>query len=575
MSIAVSGSSVPAPVRRRSPARFRRRRDPYLVFAQVSGGILAAFSLLILFGWAADLPAVTRTFTSSVPVKINTAVSFLILGLLLLSGRIPRRGRSIAASISLAAATLLAILGLTTAAEHLFGLDLVVDQLFGPDRYDTVSPGRMSLNAALTFPLLGASVLLARRPRPWAAWSAQLAALLTFLIAYLALLGYAFGVSDLYKLNSYTAMAPQSAIAMLLASLACLARGRRAGLMTTFASAHSGGSLLRWMLAPLVLLLPSLAWLCLLGLRLRLHEPGSGLALYATLSLVILAGALWLSASALNRMDARRRDAERLLLAANESLERRVRERTQAVHLALAQREEVLQREKALRRELDHRVRNNLAGLMGLVALYERSGRAPRQLASAVRGKILAMKDVHDTIARAAGRPVLLADLLSRLIRSAVPEHARRNFSAQVPDVPLKPGEAAAFAMIIQELATNSLKYGALSTPSGRVHIRTTTEPTADGPGVRFEWKEQGCPTADSSEGTGIGLQLIRDFARSDLHGSAHFTSDEGNWRCIIISRPTPPDATDTELGKPDAHPAAPPANPPAQPPVSKEECPA
>src|ERR1044071_4365786 len=77
-----------------------------------------------------------------------------------------------------------------------------------------------------------------------------------------------------------------------------------------------------------------------------------------------------------------------------------------ALRSALSQRERALDRELSVRRELDHRVRNNLAGLVGLVAVYERSGRGPAQLGQAIRTKIEAMRAVHDIAGRAGGEPI-------------------------------------------------------------------------------------------------------------------------------------------------------------------------
>src|SRR5262249_16275660 len=72
---------------------------------------------------------------------------------------------------------------------------------------------------------------------------------------------------------------------------------------------------------------------------------------------------------------------------------------------SLRQQEDLAGRERLLRRELDHRVRNNVAGLLGLLRLYRRASDPTRGLEQ-VEGKLRAMREVHELIAAADGRDV-------------------------------------------------------------------------------------------------------------------------------------------------------------------------
>jgi two-component sensor histidine kinase len=203
-----------------------------------------------------------------------------------------------------------------------------------------------------------------------------------------------------------------------------------------------------------------------------------------------------------------------------------------ALRNALSQRERALDREFALRRELDHRVRNNLAGLVGLVAVYERSGRGPAALGQAIRSKIEAMRGVHDIAGRAGGGPVDLQSLLALVADSIVPLPRRSALVFGGPRVPVATGQASAMAMILQELCTNSLKHGALSA-DGQVRAHWTTQQRPDGSSLTLHWREEGIPPnghAPRPEGSGVGLSLIKGFARSDLRGDCQAGRVEEAW---------------------------------------------
>lgn len=78
------------------------------------------------------------------------------------------------------------------------------------------------------------------------------------------------------------------------------------------------------------------------------------------------------------------------------------------------------------------------------------------------------------------------------------------------PDLPLSPERATALALILHELATNSAKYGSLST-NGKVRITLSTTPE----GVRIEWSETGGPPVTTPQTSGFGSRLIRQSAAS------------------------------------------------------------
>lgn len=217
----------------------------------------------------------------------------------------------------------------------------------------------------------------------------------------------------------------------------------------------------------------------------------------------------------------------------------------EALREALANREETLVREQSLRRELDHRVRNNLAGLVGLVTFYESAMRASPEaasVASTIRGKILAMKEVHDIIAKAGGGNIEVVDLFGRLTRAMLPDQRRAHIRIRSSEAfRVGPQQAAALAIIVQELVTNSLKHGAMWHDEGRIDLslsRSTLDPRT----LDLAWDEsfpadaRTAPRRGDREG-GLGLTLIEGFARTDLRGDCSFSAGPGFWRCLITAR--------------------------------------
>ena len=203
---------------------------------------------------------------------------------------------------------------------------------------------------------------------------------------------------------------------------------------------------------------------------------------------------------------------------------------------------ELLDREKSLRRELDHRVRNNLASLIGLVSLYERTDRSTNDLARTLRGQISAMKQVHETISRAGGGDVNIQTLFDTLRQSLVPQDAIDRVTLEGPTLMVSAPQAAALAMIVQELVTNSLKHGALTSLAGTISCKWLERrfqlKNATKSSLEIDWNEKGPsdPVTMSQPGTGVGIALIEGFAKTDLGGSVRFEKGNGHWRCYLVA---------------------------------------
>lgn len=181
-------------------------------------------------------------------------------------------------------------------------------------------------------------------------------------------------------------------------------------------------------------------------------------------------------------------------------------------------------------RELNHRIKNIFSIVGGMIGLSLRGRPDMKDFAEELRGRLLALNDAHDFIrpgdhARTAQRVShSFQQLVRRLLRPYDDEKGQR-ISIEGPDARIDAGAATPLALVFHELATNSAKYGALSTPSGGIAVRFSR--AADRVGV--EWVERGVNlTGATPEHAGFGTRLLTLSVEAQLGGtfSRHWDPD-------------------------------------------------
>ena len=131
-----------------------------------------------------------------------------------------------------------------------------------------------------------------------------------------------------------------------------------------------------------------------------------------------------------------------------------------------------LEREQLLRSELDHRVKNALTGLLGLIDSCHQRADTTDEMASAVRGRVEAMARIHSLLSSQRWGAIEL----STVIRELVPLGYPGALSCDGPPVDVPPRQATAFGMVVHELLSNSVKHGALKNPEGMVMVSWEVE---------------------------------------------------------------------------------------------------
>ena len=178
--------------------------------------------------------------------------------------------------------------------------------------------------------------------------------------------------------------------------------------------------------------------------------------------------------------------------------------------------------------EMSHRVKNLLSIATGLTQLTGRSASSVAQMTGELTERLSALGRAHDVVRPLPGNQgtaALLGDLLSVLL---APYDETAAFSGRirvaVPRMGIGELAASTLAMVIHELATNSVKYGALSNSAGFLDISSR----AEGGRLYLTWAETGGPPIiGHPELTGFGSRLIARTVTSQLRGELTYDWQE------------------------------------------------
>lgn len=166
------------------------------------------------------------------------------------------------------------------------------------------------------------------------------------------------------------------------------------------------------------------------------------------------------------------------------------------------------QQQELRNRELSHRMKNQLAMVQAIVSQTMRNTSDNETARVSISERILALSRAHDLLLQGEkGRSTVSAIVGTVLDLHETGEEGQ--FEVAGPAVQLASRPAMSMSLILHELATNAVKYGALSVPTGRVSV--TWEITGARNDRRFvlSWKEQGGPQVHEPERKGSGVRLI------------------------------------------------------------------
>jgi signal transduction histidine kinase len=530
--------------------------------ALAAGCCVALVGGAVLLGWSLEIDRL-KSIYGDITMKPNAAVGLLLAGGALCAHT--RRLRTLGVPCAAAAATL----GALTLLQHLTGWDLAIDQLLftePPGAAATASPNRMGPNASISLTLAGVALLLLFKGTPRAIRRAQWMAIAAILLALLAISGYVYGAEQLYAVARYTGIALHTSLALALLNVGIVAARSDAGPAAVLLSNGPAGTLLRRLIAPVIVVPLGMGYLVVLGRQFDVFDRASSLALFAVSVIVLLGTTVWLTARAIAAADDQRRLAERdrdLLLV------RERRARTEAESASRLKDQFIAM--------LSHELRTPLNVMLGWTRVLESSTAAERHARAAAivarNGRLLArlVEDLLDMSRVSAGQfeiarqPTAFNGAVKTSIDALAPtadSKGVRLVSALDDGVGVIEGDPERLQQIVWNLLSNAVKF----TPAGGIvevrsarHGHMVSLTVADS-GIGFDetfaaqlfepFRQADGTSRREHGGLGLGLSIARHIA--ELHGGSLTGWSAGPGQGATFTLRLPADALAIHPAMPD-----------------------
>jgi len=186
------------------------------------------------------------------------------------------------------------------------------------------------------------------------------------------------------------------------------------------------------------------------------------------------------------------------------------------------------ERKTLMMRELDHRVKNNLATVLALTEQSAADASTVSELRSSLAGRIRAIASLHSALASKRWADMNLTEVFEITFAPYKRGVSSDRIRFSGPPCAVPPDTCAALCMIAHELATNAAKYGALSQVGGHVDVVWGLESG----GISIDWTESGGPTIKRPLHTGYGMRLITGLVEHQLGGRIDTTYPSGGLHC-------------------------------------------
>jgi PAS domain S-box-containing protein len=186
--------------------------------------------------------------------------------------------------------------------------------------------------------------------------------------------------------------------------------------------------------------------------------------------------------------------------------------------------------------ELNHRVKNTLSIVQGLALQSFKNVDGADAAREAFFARLRALAAANGVLTPQNWEAADLTEIIQRSVGAAAGSDVQR-FRYDGPDIMLDAQTAVSLAMVIHELTTNAIKYGALSQPGGSIDIRWTIAPQEDSRRLSIEWRERGGPKVEPPSRQGFGTRLIGRGMSSGAGSDVEMAFEPKGLRCTIVSR--------------------------------------
>ncbi|MEI6486733.1 MAG: chemotaxis protein CheB [Sphingomonadales bacterium] len=182
--------------------------------------------------------------------------------------------------------------------------------------------------------------------------------------------------------------------------------------------------------------------------------------------------------------------------------------------------------------ELSHRVKNTLAVVQSIAAQTLQHSSSLDAFAEAFNGRLQALARANDAIVDGSWKGVTLRHIIQRAIKPFAMDG--RVLLGDGPVIDLRPQACLALAMILHELTTNAVKYGALSVPGGCIAVQWQIDPPGKDQGITIAWQEHDGPPVTPPATRGQGTRFIERSIAYELKGKASMTFDPNGLQATL-----------------------------------------
>jgi two-component system CheB/CheR fusion protein len=191
------------------------------------------------------------------------------------------------------------------------------------------------------------------------------------------------------------------------------------------------------------------------------------------------------------------------------------------------------ERQRVLLAELQHRVRNTLGVVRSIAKRSADTANSVEDYAAHLDGRLNAFARTQAQVTR---DPAGGVDLEYLVVEELLGYRAREGEQIRVagPAVRFQPKAAETFALAIHELATNAVKYGALSKPQGRIDISWRLDGSSDPVQLVFDWRERAGPKVVPPNRKGFGTELLEKTVPFELKGQTTLNYSPAGLHCTI-----------------------------------------
>ncbi len=176
--------------------------------------------------------------------------------------------------------------------------------------------------------------------------------------------------------------------------------------------------------------------------------------------------------------------------------------------------------------ETKHRLKNSIARISGIARLTAREAESKEEFLEALERQLQAFAAAQDLLNPSMGESVDLRALLEAELASVGGKSEA--ITVEGPPLPLDSNQAQALGLVLHELLTNALKYGALGKGGGNLHISWST-----GAVLRLEWVERTGSAIDLNV-NGFGTRLIETLVKRQLRGTVSRTVEADRYQVVI-----------------------------------------